>query len=226
MDLSKVFVLLTIFSLQSIVGVKGQSNWKSISKRYETELSTEGLGVGIVFKNQSTWRFVSRLQYIGYQKKTCVTLDNQTYIDISPKINRFGLNLGTQRALYKNWISTEIGLNIMLLQQNKFKLNAPTGIDFEGLQIKAEDFGQVEVSLTWSPIQPYAKILLGRQSKKHLWQIKGFLGCTYMASPKLKVDYEGFWETTNLSTDLQTIEKNMKNYSFYPLIGVIFAFKE
>jgi hypothetical protein len=40
-----------------------------------------------------------------------------------------------------------------------------------------------------------------------------------MGRPRLDIEYEGFLETTNLKTDILKIEHNIRNYSFYPLLG-------
>ncbi|OYU93035.1 MAG: hypothetical protein CFE21_22010 [Bacteroidetes bacterium B1(2017)] len=200
--------------------------WKNIPKIYQIGVGTEGLALGINFITKSPWEIISRVQYIGYHKTLKANLDNDTYVEIQPKIKRMTVQLGTARMIYKRWLGAEAGLSFLVNQQNKFSLRSPTGIDFEGLQIKAEDFGTVNVALKWSPVQPYAKLWIGGFSSKHPWSINTYVGCTYMGRPRFETSYDGFWETTNLSSDIKTIEKNMRNYSFYPMLGVVYALKK
>lgn len=200
--------------------------WKNIAKIYQIGVGTEGLAFGINYPTKTPWQIISRVQYIGYHKTLKANLDNATYVEIQPKIKRISLQIGTARIIYKKWLSAETGLSFLVNQQNKFSLSSPTGIDFEGLQIKSDDFGTVNVALKWSPIQPYTKLWVGGFSSKHDWSLKSYVGCTYMGRPRFETNYDGFWETTNLSTDIKTIEKNMRNYSFYPMLGVVYAFKK
>lgn len=201
-------------------------SWKNIPKLYQISVGTEGLEAGIIYNTKGPWQIISRVQYIGYHKTLKATLDNDTFVEIQPKLKRIGVQIGTTRMIFKKWLSAEAGLSFLINQQNKFSLSSPTGIDFEGLQIKAEDFGTVNVALKWSPVQPYTKLWIGGFSSKHQWSIKSYVGCAYMGRPRFETSYDGFWETTNLSSDIKTIEKNMRNYSFYPMLGVVYAFKK
>jgi hypothetical protein len=92
-------------------------------------------------------------------------------------------------------------------------LTTTTGVNLKGFIIASEDFGEVKISNQWSSIQPFFAVTWLKK------RCQFNMGCAYMGRPRLDVEYEGFLETTNLKTDLLTVEKNVRNYSFYPLVG-------
>lgn len=51
------------------------------------------------------------------------------------------------------------------------------------------------------------------------------IGFLYMGSPKIKAQFEGFLESTTLDTEMANIQKNLKNYSFLPMLSVNLRYK-
>ncbi len=218
--ISTLFIVCFLLSIQSL---KAQdSTLRNLVPSFH--LSTEGIGLGVRHELKEKWSVLAEGHWIGYNKSHQIGLDNESVVDIDPSIKRGSFQVKIQYQLNPSWIYAEGGLGVLFSQSNRLTLSTGTGIDSEGLQITAEDFGKVKVDVLWSQIQPYLGFRFGSLNPQKKLNIQGVLGCHFLGSPNLFIDYNGFLETTNLDTDIKTIERNMRNYSFYPKLGIVLSY--
>jgi hypothetical protein len=176
-------------------------------------LDTEGLHIAGQLKIQPKLHFTANLGYLGFQRPLSVKLDSNSNLLIKPDIKRLHLDLGILYQPFKFPLLLSGGFKILPVQKMSLDLSTATGIKLDGFLISSEDFGLVKLSNQWSSVQPF----IGLTWLRKRWQFQ--LGCAYMGRPRLDIEYEGFLETTNLKTDILKIEDNIRNYSFYPLLG-------
>lgn len=176
-------------------------------------LDTEGLHISGQLNIKPKLYFTANLGYMAFQRPLSVKLDSNSNLLIKPNIKRLHLDLGLLYQPFKFPLLLSAGFKILPVQKMSLDLSTATGIKLDGFLISSEDFGLVKVSNQWSNVQPF----LGLTWLKKRWQFQ--MGCAYMGRPRLDIEYEGFLETTNLKTDILTIEHNIRNYSFYPLLG-------
>ncbi|MFC3809453.1 hypothetical protein [Lacihabitans lacunae] len=194
--------------------------WSSINKSYGLGISSVGIFGSLKIKLKNNFTFNSQFSHIGYNRPKRVDLEKNTYVSIFPKIKRTGLDFGISHKNWKKWLELECGFTFLAWNKNEIRIESTTGIITEGLQIQPKDFGPINLEINWSDIQPFFRVYLGKIKEIRKINTRGILGLTYMGHPSLHVNYTGFLETTNLKTDIKTIEKNMRNYSFYPQVGI------
>lgn len=222
--MKKIFLVLWM-GCYAAAGWGQDSTWVAY-RALSLELGTGGLGVAYLKDWPAGYTMQAGLRWIAYQKPQQVHLDNASVMDIDPDISRLSLGLTIQKSIFRPWLQLEGGGDIYLVSKQQMWISTETGLDSEGLQIAADDFGVVQFGIDWWKVQPYLGIRFGGQGRDKKVAVAGLLGCWYMGSPKLNVGYSGFLETTNLSNDIKVIEQNMKHYSFYPRLVVQFILQQ
>ena len=100
----------------------------------------------------------------------------------------------------------------------------PTGnYNFGGLNLTAEEVGQLNVDFSWKGLAPYAGIGLFKSFPKRTFNVNLDLGTYFLKSPESTV------VGTKLLADNQALaaqfDSNMKDYKFLPVIQLNFNFR-
>lgn len=202
----------------------------SLAAKYNTQI---GLNLGtygiqleyeLPIKNGQDISFKTGLFLLNFQQPLHFNLAENSALNIKPKFTSTGLSLKAEKPLRK-WLSIYLESRILLKQQWLLNLSTDEGLDLNGLRLESEDFGQIDASLKWWNIQPGVGLLIGKNKPNKQWTAKASIATFYMGSPKLKLSYEGFLETTTLQDEVSQIEANIKNYSFYPALGLNLTYK-
>ncbi len=192
------------------------------------QISTLGIGGNVSFSLPSREQFVGEIGYTYFKfvRNQYFNLPEQSEILLQPDINHSILT-GTINwyPFKKRLIYVKSGVGYMLKQKYFAKITSPTGLMLGGMQISEEDFGQIDLNINWNRLMPYCGIGIGRKEPKKKTDIMLNVGFFYTGSPKIRAHFEGFLESTTLDTEMVNIQKNLKNYSYLPLLSVNLRYK-
>ncbi|MGX7689883.1 hypothetical protein ACWA1C_22130 [Flectobacillus roseus] len=181
--------------------------------------STMGVGPEISYYPQKYPQFGVRFHWVqfGFNDSIHINMADKKSLDIKPTIQKQvgGLYLDFFPFKKKHW-HLFTGLSYNLKQDYLFNVTTKTGVSLGGIDIQATDFGSINLGIKWSNWMPaFGLGYLGNLYKNRV--LLGVdLGMSYMGSPKLQVSYDGFLETTTLDEQIPKLERNIRNYSYYP----------
>lgn len=211
------FSLMLIFCLLSAVMVNGQKFTQDIG--LGVSASTMGVGPEISYYPEKYPHFGIRFHWVqfGFNDSLHINMANKKSLDIKPTIQR---QVGAFYLDYfpfkkKRWHLFG-GVSYNIKQDYLFNVTTKTGVSLGGIDIQPTDFGSINLGIKWSEWMPALGFgYLGNLYKNRLLLGVNF-GVSYMGSPKLQVSYEGFLETTTLDEQIPKLERNIRNYSYYP----------
>lgn len=211
------FSLMLIFCLLSAVMVNGQKFTQDIG--LGVSASTMGVGPEISYYPEKYTHFGIRFHWVqfGFNDSLHINMANKKSLDIKPTIQR---QVGAFYLDYfpfkkKRWHLFG-GVSYNIKQDYLFNVTTKTGVSLGGIDIQPTDFGSINLGIKWSEWMPALGFgYLGNLYKNRLLLGVNF-GVSYMGSPKLQVSYEGFLETTTLDEQIPKLERNIRNYSYYP----------
>lgn len=211
------FSLMLIFCLLSAVMVNGQKFTQDIG--LGVSASTMGVGPEISYYPERYTHFGIRFHWVqfGFNDSLHINMANKKSLDIKPTIQR---QVGAFYLDYfpfkkKRWHLFG-GVSYNIKQEYLFNVTTKTGVSLGGIDIQPTDFGSINLGIKWSEWMPALGFgYLGNLYKNRLLLGVNF-GVSYMGSPKLQVSYEGFLETTTLDEQIPKLERNIRNYSYYP----------
>jgi hypothetical protein len=125
----------------------------------------------------------------------------------------------------QKWVSLVGGVGVDLRQTYQLFVSTETGFNSDGLVINAKNFGTIDASIQWQAVMPYLGMRLASSPVNHRFTVGGELGVFYMGSPALRVDYEGFLETTTLDQEIIKIQQNMRGYSYFPFVELSMGYR-
>mgnify|MGYP006166624491 FL=1 len=196
----------------------------SLSRRWEVGavVSTSGRGAQVVYHISPRWNIQTTFQTLRHNQTYTIPLPDSTSLQAEPQIlTRFWtIQMGIAPFANRPNFRVLAGVSGALRQQYQARFSTETGVALGGATISAADFGIVEAGIRWNTWRPYLGVGWRKVLGKSRLSLRTDLGVYYLGSPQLSVAYEGFLETTNLSEDIRVVEQNMKNYSFYPHLGL------
>jgi hypothetical protein len=220
--LKNTLILLLLFTVNAVAQ---SGKWQQLGG----SVSTQGVSISYELKLRDSSRFSYKAygSYIGYQKVQEVSFDEGSVLNIDPEIRK--IQLGAKAYFYpfkkRKWFSLAGGVGIDVAQKYDLQITTETGFNSDGLIINADDFGIIETGINWQRVMPSLGIRFGSSPTNHKFTVSGELGVLYMGSPKLRVNYEGFLETTTLDQEIIKIQRNMRGYSYYPLLELSFGYR-
>jgi hypothetical protein len=178
-------------------------------------LSTIGPGGTVAFKFHKHWSVREGFNYFNYNSE----FDGKY----------FGYNLHHKPNLKLG--ATTINLDFFPSQHSSFFLSAGIAYVFNHynygiayndsitqgeITIKPDQIGTITIDIKTHRIMPYLGMGFGRAVPKKRIGTGIEIGCFYQGQPKVLVQATGLIQKTD--TQSKTIEENIKNYSFFPLI--------
>ncbi|GAB2642812.1 hypothetical protein GCM10027035_41030 [Emticicia sediminis] len=215
-----LYVMLSSISLKA--SFKNDTISSYIPRSFSVNLSSRGYGaeVGFKLKEKPSLGLRIGLNYLAFQKAQNIKMDKGTSVDIFPDIKTLALSSFADYYPFKKKIfRLSGGLSYEIIQQYQVAFSSASGLNLGGLQIASDDFGNIKFGMKWNALRPYLGFGFGRSIMKNRLGFGFDMGFAYMGSPKLKLIYEGFLETTTIDDEMKKIEANMKGYSYYPYIG-------
>ncbi|WP_341226046.1 hypothetical protein [uncultured Arcticibacterium sp.] len=198
------------------------------SSDHEIRLNLGSSGVQIAYtlpiKLEQDIRLKTGLFFLQFKKPIGINLAENSSINLRPNFQAYGVSFAAEKPLL-NWLTIYAESRFMLHQKWHLNLSTDNSIDLNGLSLEADDFGTIDASLKWWSLQPGIGILLGKNKPENTWNVAANIATYYMGGPKVSLRYEGFLETTTLQDALPMIEHNMRNYSFFPAIGINISYK-
>ncbi len=191
-------------------------------------ISTLGFGGNISFSLPSRAELVSEIgyTYFKFARNQYFSLPEQSEILLQPDIEHSILtSMITWYPFKKRLIYLKSGIGYALKQTYFVRITSPTGLMLGGMEISEQDFGQIDLNINWNRLMPYAGMGIGRKDTRKRADIAFNIGFFYMGSPKIKARFEGFLESTTLDTEMVKIQKNLKNYSYLPVLSINLRYK-
>ncbi|RYU93736.1 hypothetical protein [Emticicia agri] len=191
-------------------------------------LSTQGIGGTISMVIPSKVVLVGEVGYsfFKYTKDINYRTPEESDIFFQPDIHQHIVTgMISWYPFKKRLIYFKSGIGYGIRQRYFVRVTSPTGLLLGGVEISSEDFGQVDLAVQWSRLMPYVGVGIGRPSPKKKLGVSFNVGCFYMGSPKLLAQFEGFLESTTLDSQIAVIQKNMKNYSYFPVLSVSLRYR-
>lgn len=198
------------------------STESKVVKSIAMSISSRGLGLetGFKFGAENKLGFRANVSYFIFDRSQHLKMDKGTSIDIFPTIKTLVLGgLIDYYPFKKQVFRLTSGLSFDAIQNYQVAFSSTSGLNLGGLQIASDDFGSIHFGMRWNALRPYIGFGFGRSAmNKHL----GFgcdMGMAYMGHPTLRLNYEGFLETTTIDEEIKKIESNMRGYSYYPYLA-------
>ncbi|MBB6002404.1 hypothetical protein [Arcicella rosea] len=185
-------------------------------------LGTNGLGLEFAkatrFK-KIYWRVGTT--YLQYHRLFNVNLNTKSTINIESDLKFNQIFLASQIYPFQKSSFHLIGGASYLYNFNVSAfIDTNTGISYEGVEVNAEDFGEISIKVDWNKIVPFVGFGFGKIIPRKRLSFNGEIGCYYMGSPVIKSEYFGILDTTNADELIPIIERNIKDYSFLPFINL------
>lgn len=197
----------------------GCIGWSLVAQAQTVGVTGGTSGVGLVV-GHTVKRFQFQVGYQGYRwnRPTTYALEDSQRVNIQPRIAvgqafaRVGFQVFSKRPRF-HWI---VGAAYDVQKQREAIFSTETGLTISNATISAEDFGEVTMGVN----VPVLRLHTGFQwdialGKRLLWQ--HVVGVSYTGPMQLDAEYTGFFETTNLRDDIQTIENNLRPIQLAPI---------
>lgn len=225
-----IYLILLCFLTEHSLGAQKDTSFVHTIKKTVMSLNVSTLGIGgnISFSLPSRLQFVGEIgyTYFKFARNQYFNIPEQSEILLQPDINHSILT-GTINwyPFKKKFIYLKSGIGYALKQTYFVRITSPTGLMLGGMQISAEDFGQIDFNVNWNRLMPYVGIGIGKKEPKKKIGATFNIGFLYMGSPKIRAHFEGFLESTTFDTEIVNIQENMKNYSYLPVLSVTIRYR-
>lgn len=185
-------------------------------------LSTLGGGV------ESSFRFTAQpfslragVNYIAFKRPLRFETATDSYLNAQPDIySGHVYALADYHFLKKRWLRATAGVAYAPLQRYTAFFDTDGDLKLGEMTIPQNEFGNTDIEIRWNRLKPYLGLGLGKQVMKNRVGLGLDVGVFHLGSPKLRLNYEGFLETTTIDEELEKIERNMRGYRFYPYVSV------
>ncbi|RRB02953.1 hypothetical protein EHT25_19505 [Larkinella rosea] len=190
------------------------------------QLGTTGAGIQLARTLTSDGRLVARVgaSYFAYDRVFRVKA-GEGKLNITPDLV-MGIALASVKwhPFKRNQLFLTGGAGYTWRPDVKANVIAEGNVKFGGLQISQENVGVVNASLRWNSVLGYAGLGYGRSTPIRRLGFAVELGCYYLGSPKVDLQYTGFLETTTIDEQIPVIQRNMENYRFLPSLQFLLTY--
>ena len=225
-------IFLTITCLWPDYGVCNTIDSLSFLKKQKLavgiQASTFGLGATVHWVLPTPKRLSLEVGYtfLRFIKDQHIQISEESEVFLQPDVHHSMVTaLLSWYPFQKKNIFVKSGLGYNFGQKYFVHITSPTGLELGGLEIAADDFGDIDIGIKWNKLMPYLGIGFGRELPKKKVDVVFNIGTFYMGSPKINTRFEGFLETTTLDAEVVKIQRNLKNYSYFPFLGVNVRYK-
>lgn len=202
---------------------------RDAGRRYAIGLTggTTGLGLEVARSFQNPrWQLRTRLSQVGYGALTTVSLNKKSALALDPTLRLTLLGAGIDfHPFRRSALHLSAGLAYQWRPEQRAFIDAPQGIDYEGLVIAGDEFGTIDLHLRWARVLPYLGLGIGRAVPKGRFGGGLDLGCYYLGPPRLRTTMTGLIESTTLPDEVPRIEKNMSGYRYLPNLTLHFRYR-
>lgn len=214
------FFFLTSFIL--VAAIKHDTSSYVKIDNIGLNLSSRGFGaeLGLKLRKRDEYGIRVNVAYLSFTKPQSIKMDKGSSLDIFPQVSSVVIGGLIDYHPFKNKIFRLTGgVSYEIIQRYDVSFNSSTGLNLGGLVIASDDFGDIQFGIKWNRLRPYLGLGFGKLNTKKKLSVGLDIGVSYMGNPKLKLQYEGFLETTTIDEELKKIEKNMRGYSYYPYLA-------
>lgn len=191
-------------------------------------VGTIGPSIEVATNISKNNRFFGRLgtSYLQYQNLFKVDLNSKSTINVEPDLKFNQIFLAADYYPFKkSSFHLFLGTSYIYNFNVSSFIDTDTGINIEGVEVNAEDFGEINLRIDWNKIVPFVGLGIGRVVPRRRVGFNFELGCYYMGKPKIVSNYFGVLDTTNADELIPIIERNIKDYSFLPFINFKLKFR-
>ncbi|AUD04452.1 hypothetical protein [Spirosoma pollinicola] len=192
------------------------------------QMGTTGLGVFYNRVVSTSHRLTLRVggQYFAYRNQIRVKAADDSYIQIKPDltIGIAEVNLKWHPFERSSFFVTG-GLGYTWHPDMRFVITAENTLNFDGLELTPQDVGTINLGFRWHPVVGYLGWGFGRSMPTKRLGIGVEMGVFYLGKPTVKLDYEGFLETTTIDEQVPAVERNLASYRYLPSISLTLSYK-
>lgn len=193
-------------------------------KTESVQLNISTLGGGL----ESSFRFTARpvsiragVNYVWFRKPLRFETATDSYLNAQPDIYSGHVYvLADYHFLKKRWLRATAGLAYAPFQRYAAFFDTDSDLKLGEMTIPKNEFGHTDLEIRWNRLKPYLGIGIGRQVMQKRVGLGLDLGVFHLGSPKLRLNYEGFLETTTIDEEVLKIQQNMRGYRFYPYLSI------
>lgn len=216
-------VVLSFLSFPFAFGqaYRGSSDCQKAFKTLDVHFSSLGLGLGTQYEPCKPYTLSLGLHFFSYEKPFSFVINSDSEVILAPRLRLVALELGLEaRFKSKSPFFGKASLIFSPFDQYQASVSTLTGVKVDGLEISAQDFGEVVVGIDWHRIRPLLAIGIKPRKERHLFYVKALLGVLYVGPPRLQLQLDGFLETTNLQEELPKIQHNLRYYQVLPYVSL------
>ena len=188
------------------------------------QLNLSTLGGGL----EGSFRFTAKpvsiragLNYIAFKKPLQFETAKDSYLNVQPDLYSGHVYLlGDYHFLRKRWLRATAGLAYAPLQRYATFLDTDGDLKLGEMTIPENEFGNTDLEIRWNRLKPYLGLGLGRQVMRKRMGLGLEVGVFFLLLPRLRLNYEGFLETTTIDEEIDKIQRNMRGYRFYPYVSI------
>ncbi|GAB3254742.1 hypothetical protein GCM10027347_15370 [Larkinella harenae] len=190
------------------------------------QLGTTGVGVQLARGLNADSRLVGRIgvSYFAYDRVFRVKA-GEGKLNITPDLV-LGIALASVKwhPFKRNQFFLTGGAGYTWRPDVKANVTAEGNVTFGGLQISEENVGVVNAALRWNSALGYAGLGYGRSTPIRRLGFAVELGCYYLGTPTVDLQYTGFLETTTIDEQIPVIQNNLRNYRFLPSLQFLVTY--
>lgn len=164
-------------------------------------------------------------QYMAYRKPVRIQTDPGSFLNVTPDFM-----IGLVRAdlawhpFPRRAFFVAAGMGYTWHPNLSFVINAESALSLGGLELTADDVGTIHLDLRWQPVLGYVGWGFERLVSRRRVGIGFEMGMLYLGRPQLRLQYEGFLETTNLDEQVPVVERNLAGYRYLPSLNVTLSY--
>lgn len=187
------------------------------------------IGPGLFYSRTLSWsrRLSLRtgVRYVAYRKPINVRVAPESSLRIIPDFM-----IGTAEAnlqwhpFRRRPLFLAAGLGYSWHPNLSVVLTAENNLNFDGLVLSADDVGTIRLGVHWRPIVAYVGWGFARMIPRKRIGVGFEMGIHYLGRPRIRLDYDGFLETTNIDEQLPVVARNLAGYRYLPSISFLLTY--
>lgn len=191
-------------------------------------LGTTGPGVQYRYTLDQKRRLTLRVggQYVAYRQPIQVEASPGSYVVIHPDFMIGLLQGGVAWQPFRRgsfFVAASLaytwhpGLGAVIRAEDKLM--------FGGLELTPENVGRIDLALRWKPVIGYVGWGFGRSIPRRRLGVGAEVGVYYLGRPRVRLQYEGFLETTTLDQQVAVVERNLAGYRYLPSVNLSVTYR-
>lgn len=222
LSLFSVCVLMLVQTVASAYGaIRKDSTAVFSSYGLGVTVGTMGIGVQAAYQFSTKLPLTLRagLSYFNYQKSFHVSTKDDARLYVSPDVALSNAQASLQwHPFTKSSFFVTLGAGYVWNPRLSAIVQTHDKVNFGGIEMTPDNFGVIQSSVHWQRLRGFAGVGFGRAVPARRIGFSAEMGCYYLGSPRVDLNYSGFLETTTLREQIPVIERNLSGYCWLPAL--------